>query len=206
MSIEIVRAEGHPATEETIQEIVKSLEDLAGIRYLVLGRRPTRMATSARRWWANACAAMFGMSMLAIVWGVTLSVFHKGRADPAEILSSVAMFALGMIVLAAMLYLLLWAVETKRRLRVDESRTAFAIEEGRLHVVEVHHDRVDRTSYPLGERRSYRERAESGLRYDLPYPDRHIAIEGLPEVADLDELLMPHSIPRRSSQPRIVSA
>ncbi len=205
-SIEIVRADGHPATEETIQEILASLQDRTELRYLVLGRRPTRTSASTKRWWGNVCTLTFGISMLAIVWGVTLSVFHKDPPVPAEILKFSAMFALGMIVIAVVLYLVLSTVEKQRRLKVDESRAAFAIEEGRLHVVEVRDDRIDRTSYPLGERRSYRERTDSGLRYDLPYPDRHIVLAGLPETPGLDDILMPHSMPTRKSQTRIVSA
>ncbi len=169
-SIEIVRAAGNPATEETIQEILASLQDRTALRYLVLGRRPTRTSASTKRWWGNACTVMFGISMLAIVWGITLSVFHKDPPNTAEILKLSAMLTLGMMVIAVVLYLVLSSIERQRHLKMDESRTAFAIEEGRLHVVEVRDDRIDRTSYLLGERRSYRERTDSGLRYDLPIP------------------------------------
>ncbi len=98
------------------------------------------------------------------------------------------------------------AMENKNRCRPDEGRSAYAVERGWIHLVEVEADRIQRTSFRLeGRQITGRENGAGEMRYDLVFAGRHLAFEGVPYDGNLDAMLRSDQTVSVSSQPRIMA-
>ncbi len=203
MTVTILRSRDSLVKDSVTSEIQSSLADRPGIRFLILGRNPTDARIGI--WPGLALIA----SAAALAGATCWLHFEPERFVIGSVPSLILAATLALTLISALIFPFLGvstAMENKNRCRPDKGRSAYAVEHGWIHLVEVEADRIQRTSIRLvGRQVTGRASGPGEMRYDIVSEDRHFAFEGVPYDCDFNAMIRANESVRVTTQPRIMT-